>query len=87
MGTQKKRKRWFTRTILVLEILSEEELQDGMSLKDIDYEITEGHCSGQFISTKVTTVGGKAMAKLLMKQGSDPEFFGLTEDGKEFEEE
>jgi hypothetical protein len=37
-------------------------------------------------TTKEIKVDAKTMAKLLIKQGSDPEFFRLDEDGNDLED-
>jgi len=71
--------RKFYQTIVTYEILSDEPL-GSMSLKDIDYECTEGHCSGRFIDTKEVRVSRDVMAKLLVTQGSDPGFLLEEED-------
>lgn len=78
-------KRTFYRHVFSIEVLSEEEL-GSMSLVDIEEAITTGHCSGQFLETAVTKVRPKTMAKLLLKQGSDPEFFQLDEQGNDLED-
>lgn len=77
-------KRKFYRTVFTVEVLSEEPLPD-MSLDEIAYEITEGGSSGDLTRSKSETVDAKKMAKLLMKQGSDPEFFQIDEDGNDIE--
>lgn len=82
-------KRKFYKTVYQVEVLSEEKFDedDGMSLTDIDDEITNGHSSGRvikIIDNEEKT--GEEMAKLLKEQGSDTEFFQLTDDGKDTEE-
>lgn len=80
-------KRKFYRTIIQIEILSDEPYE-GDTLDMVQYDITEGHCSGQ-ISDVVRNEeqDGKAMAKLLEEQRSDPEFFQLDSDGNDLDEE
>lgn len=78
--------REFYRYVYQFEVLSEEPLGP-MSLKDLEYETQEGHCSGHFLLTTEEKVGGKRMARLLQGQGSDPEFFNLDEDGNDVEDE
>lgn len=78
--------RKFHRHVYMVEVLSEEELPS-MSLEDLHHEITEGHCSGQFMETFHQKVGGPCMAKLLQEQGSDPEFFQLTDEGDDIDDE
>lgn len=84
MATKKK----LYRNVFVVEVLSEEPLPDGMSLQDIDYEITDGHCSGA-ITTKHYNqeVTGRKAAKMVMAQGTDPEFFQMNEFGNEVDED
>lgn len=88
--------RKFYRSVVTVEILSEEPFAfddsdgNGVSCPKLDAistAITSGDCSGA-VDVKVhnQAVSGKQMAKLLEKQGSDPGFFRLTEDGKDLEE-
>ncbi len=49
-------------------------------------EITEGDCSGDWKVTKVKELNGKQAAKALIEQGSEPSFFGLTDDGEDEQE-
>lgn len=82
------KKRKFYRSVIQIEVLSEEPLPDPMSLADIQYEITEGHCSGQLtrvVDNEVKT--GPEMAQLLLNQASGPEFFMLDKDGNDISEE
>jgi len=78
--------RKFHRQVYVVEVLSEEELPS-MSLEELGYEISEGHCSGKFVETFHQEVGGPCMAKLLRGQGSDTEFFQLDENGNDLDDE
>jgi hypothetical protein len=80
-------KRKFYRTVIQIEILSEEPYECD-ALEDVTYDITEGHCSGELkdvVRNEEKT--GKEMAALLVAQRSDPEFFQLTEDGEDLEED
>lgn len=73
------------RTIFRFEVLSEEPIEESMSLKDIAYETQEGHMSGQFLENQITNevlVGGAAV-KAVKNQGSDPEFFMMNDKGYE----
>jgi hypothetical protein len=78
--------RKFYKQTFVVEVLSEDEPLSNVSLSDIDYAITEGHCSGVIKEGEVVKVSGKEMAKLLIEQGSDPEFFQLNEKGRTIKE-
>lgn len=75
-------KRKFYRTIFTVEVLSEEHLGNP-GLADLDELITTGPCSGDVVKTKEQIVSGKKMARLLLKQSSDPEFFCLDKNGKD----
>ena len=75
--------RKFYHTVLQTEVLSEEPFQ-WENLEDVEHHITDGGCSGRTIATidnKEKT--GPEIAKLLLSQGTDPEFFGLTDAGEE----
>jgi len=79
--------RKFYRTVVSIEILSEDEpYGDGRTLEDIGYAITEGHCSGKITTASEAEVTAPEMAKLLVAQGSDPEFFQLDENGNEVDD-
>lgn len=76
------------RTVIQIEILSDEPFTEGQNLNDIEYEITEGHCSGN-IETKVSNeiLEGKPAADSVRAQGSDPEFFRMDIEGNELEDD
>ena len=80
-------KRKFRKYIVEIELLSEEPWDDldCASLSDIDYEMTEGHCSGRVKIKSDVELNGLQMAKALMKQGSDPEFFLIDEKGRDID--
>jgi hypothetical protein len=75
--------RMFYRTVLKLEVLSQDPIAyDEMELADIVEAVTTGDCSGGVERVVLNEeVDGPTMARLLQAQGSDPGFFGLTEDG------
>jgi hypothetical protein len=77
-------KRKFWRTVIQIEVLSEEPY-DKEDLIDISHDCTDGDCSGQVSIIESQTLTGAQAAKALMKQGSSPSFFCLTEDGKDDE--
>jgi hypothetical protein len=64
----------FYRQIFEVEVLSEGEPLNNVSLQDIDYQITDGHCSGIVKETVREEVSSEKIAELLKAQGSDPEF-------------
>ena len=77
-------KRTFYRTVKTIEVLSEEPLSGDESLSDIAYLIGPGPCSGKVeTTTSNEQVDGRRMAQLLDAQGSDTEFFGLDEQGRD----
>jgi hypothetical protein len=76
-GGRKMEKRTFYKTIVTVEILHEEPLSAGLSLEDIDYLITEGHCSGEVSVSLAKELTEDEMKASLISQGSDPEFFGI----------
>ncbi len=76
----------FYRTVITVEVLSEEPFEF-RNLKDVHYAITDGDCSGSYGTTSVETADGRRMAELLLNQGSDPDFFGLTEAGEDMDED
>ena len=70
--------RKFYKTLVEVEILSEDNpVGNDLTLGDIQYEITQGHCSGVIRTKEETEVPAQDMVKLLQAQGSDPEFFQL----------
>lgn len=70
------------RTVVIVEVLSRGSLPEDLSLESVAYAITEGGCSGD-VRVESAEVTGREMAELLRRQGSDPEFLGLTEEGEE----
>jgi len=76
--------RKFYRQVFTYEILSEEPIGQ-LSLEDVAYETSEGHMSGHFTNRIETEHSAKEMAKMMEVQGSDPEFFQLTETGEDTE--
>ena len=72
------------RIVYKIEVLADSPLHhEPLSLKDIAYEITDGHCSGVFLDTEVEEVSRERMSELLVAQGSDPSFLlGEEEEGK-----
>jgi hypothetical protein len=76
-GGRKMEKRTFYKTVVTIEILHEEPLSASMSLEDIEYLITEGHCSGEVSVGLAYEMTEDEMRAALISQGSDPEFFGI----------
>lgn len=81
-------KRRFYRTVVSVEILSEEpylEPSEADDLATISYDIGMGDCSGRVVWGESQEVDGPTMARLLQEQASDPEFFGLDENGEDLD--
>lgn len=80
--------RTFYRKCITLEVLSETPIDfDDNELIGAYRETIYGDCSGQTTSTEWEPIDAATMARLLTEQGSDPEFFCLTPEGKDLEEE
>jgi len=81
----------FYRTVFKVEVLSEvyegDQMVSTLSLKEIDYEITDGHCSGRRTVESELEVTPRQMAQLLKSQGSDTSFFMLDEEGNSIDED
>ena len=70
----------FYKTTMVIEILGDRPYTG--DIHNLAYEITDGDFSGTVLSEETVEVDGPQMARLLIAQGSDPDFLGLTEDGQ-----
>ena len=77
--------RTFYKTKIVVEVLSEEPYFE-TNLETIAMDITDGSCSGvvKIVSKKELT--GKRMARALLSQGSDTEFFNLDSKGNDLDD-
>ena len=79
-------RRKFYRTIIKVEVLHEDPrvLAKLEGLDEVHALITDGPCSGFWNVTRgPTEMNGLQTARLLLKQGSDPEFFSLDERGND----
>lgn len=72
----------FWKTTLVVEVLSEREIPDHMSLSDIAIEMDVGDFVGRVKDVSDEEVTGQEMANLLYDFGSDPGFFMLNDNGE-----
>lgn len=74
------------RTVIQIEVLSEDPIPEGMSLDQIEEECNTGSFSGvhDFIKTNEVIEGEEAV-KAVMAQGSSPDFFQMDENGDEIE--
>jgi hypothetical protein len=83
MASQRK----FYRTVIQVEVLSEEPVTVG-SLHDLGDAITTVDYSGQLTALVLNEeVDGPTMACLLQAQRSDAAFFMLTEDGSDLDDD
>lgn len=78
-------KRKFYKTRIVVDVLSEDPLEWD-NLNDINYLIVQGDCSGHVEEHGCKVLNGRQAARELMKQGSDPGFFRLTEKGEDVDD-
>jgi hypothetical protein len=71
----------YYKTKITFNVLSQDPIPDGMNLDEIYRECIDGAYSGDLgFITKVTKLNAEQAARELMKQGSDPEFFGIEID-------
>jgi hypothetical protein len=63
------------RTVFEVEVFSRSPLPDGLSLADIQYEIDEGDCIGDYRRTSVEIVPHDALEDHLLRIGNDGTFF------------
>jgi hypothetical protein len=76
-------KKKYYRTIIQVEVLSEEPIGD-VSMSEIIHNAQDGDWSGKNTTiTQDEELSGKQMAEALLDQGSDPEFFQIDEEGEE----
>jgi hypothetical protein len=75
-------KRKFYKTTLQVTILSEEPFEWD-DLSSVHHSVTSGDCSGDIEEIERITLNGKECASALIAQGSDPEFFQITEEGED----
>ena len=67
----------------VVDVLSEEPIDDSMNLEQIHWEMTNGDFVGKIQTKKDAVVTGRKAAKMVMAAGSDPMFFQMNEFGNE----
>ena len=75
--------RKFHKTIISIEVLSEERIPEGMELDAIVQEAREGDFSMRPLQHEETEINGEQAAAALLEQGSSPDFFSLTPDGED----
>jgi len=76
--------RKFYKTIIPLEILSEEPIGE-REIANVIEEATNGSFSMRVLPNQETVLNGKEAAEALQEQASDPGFFNLTEAGEDAE--
>jgi hypothetical protein len=80
-----KNKKKYYKTVIHVEVLSEEPIGD-VDMQTILYQTSEGGWSGKNTTmVQDQELNGFEMARALEEQGSDPEFFGLDQNGEEIE--
>ena len=77
--------RKFYRTLVTVEVLSEDKIPYPTSLEDVVREIMDGDYSGRVLSAFYGVKSGPEIAKLLKSQGSSPEFFRLDDKGNDLD--
>lgn len=78
--------RKFHKTTIVVEVLTEEPIPDTLSLAEIIQESSEGGYSYKWGRNPGIILNGKEAAEALIEQGSDADFFNLTEGGEDANE-
>jgi hypothetical protein len=80
-------KKTIYRSVIKFEILSDEPIPDEMTLGELHDECDFGSYSGihGYISQNKPIKGIKAV-HLIKAQGSDPEFFGMDENGNDLDD-
>ena len=73
----------YYKTVIQVTVLSENADVSNLDLEEIAEVITIGDCSGQKEVVEVSELTPYECAQALIAQGSDTEFFGLTEDGED----
>jgi hypothetical protein len=78
--------RKFYKLVVTVTVLSEEPIGEEVDLESIAYGISQGDWSGQTDYGTPEEVDGPTMARLLQEQGSDTEFFLLSEEGEDLDD-
>lgn len=68
-------------TTLVLELLSEDPVEEGVSLHAISDQLTDGTMVGRIRKGAQSALTGEQMADRLKEFGADPGLFGLSDEG------
>ena len=82
------KKKKIYRTLILLTVLSDRPIPEGMSLEDIDAECSEGEFTGKTEWQEVNKVlKGNEAANAVLGVGSSPDFFQMDENGNELNED
>jgi hypothetical protein len=84
---RKKSERVFYRHLFLIEVLSNREDYEPPTLSQIEQDITKGRFAGHWERTRIITIDAHRMAEMLLYYRTDPDIFGLTEEGYELNEE
>ncbi len=76
----------FYKTAFTIEVLSEDEFGECLTLSQIAWAIDEGPCVGRMSCAEATEISPKLMAYTLHEFGSDPSFFMLDDAGNKVED-
>ena len=79
--------RRFYKTLILVEVLSEDKPLNFNNLADVHHAITDGDCSGRYDTIASDEITPEAAAQGLIAQGSDPEFFQIDKDGNDLTDE
>jgi len=81
-------KKTIYRTVIQIEVLSEDPIPEGTSITDIEQECDTGSYSGTHSwMAKNQPITGQAAADLLLAQGSSVDFFGMDEEGNDIRDD
>ena len=72
-----KPKRKFFKTIIKVEVLTEDCPPEFDTLAELSHMISDGDASGEYTVTSSKKISERTCAKALKDQGSDPSFFNL----------
>lgn len=74
----------YFRTVLTVEVLTQKEAWNG-DFEELAEDCVRGDASGAIVLRVVEQCSTSEMARLLIAQGSDPEFLGITGNSTDWE--
>ena len=74
--------RKFHKTVISFVVLSEDPISAGAYIDDIYKDAINGKFTIKEHARKSTVLNGKQVARALLRQGNDPEFFNSPQKGK-----